>query len=186
MRHGKPDIPSLGKINAGKLAYWINLYNAAGICDVHQPPPETRKIAAHSEIIVCSDLPRSLTSAKLLGLRNIHSIEPMFREMGLPHTSFPSPKLSATAWTALLRILWFLGYSSNSESFREAKLRARICASKLKELSAPMNSVLFIGHGLLNRFIAKELIVSGWRGPKIPGKQYWDFAIYKHPKPLPS
>lgn len=178
MHHGKPNLPPPAKLTAGMLQAWLQSYNTSGICHQHRPPYETCHIASNSQVIVCSDLPRSLKSAAMLGLTDIHHIEPMFRELALPHAHFPSPRLSINTWITFFRMLWFLGFSPNCESFREAKLRAQICAQKLKELAKQANSVLFIGHGALNRLIAKELLVSGWRGPRVPGKNYWEYGVY--------
>jgi broad specificity phosphatase PhoE len=180
LRHGKPDVPKLGKLRASEIYQWIESYNSAGLNIEHRPSREAIEIANNCNTIVCSDLPRSIESARALGVREVNHIESMFREMGLPYASFPSPKLSPNIWAALFRVLWFFGYSSNGESLREAKLRASNGASMLKEIAANTGSVLLVGHGFVNRFIAKELLSNGWQGPASPGKKYWEFGIYEY------
>jgi broad specificity phosphatase PhoE len=58
-------------------------------------------------------------------------------------------------------------------------MRATSAARRLVELSRNSAPVLFVGHGLINRLIAQELLLSGWKGPKSPGHHYWDFALYE-------
>lgn len=180
LRHGKPDIPEFGKLRASEILRWIESYNSAGIMKDHQPSREAVEIANNCNAVVCSDLPRSVESAEALRIKGVNHIEPVFREMGLPYANWPSPKLSSSVWAALFRILWFLGYSSNAESLRAAKLRASSGANRLKEIAYNNDSVLLVGHGFVNRFIAKELLSNGWQGPANPGKKYWEFGVYEY------
>jgi broad specificity phosphatase PhoE len=179
LRHGKPDVPELGKLRASEIQHWIDSYNSAGLRADHQPPRETVGICKDCEAVVCSNLPRSVESARALGVKKVNYIESLFREMELPYSSFPSPKLPPDVWAALFRVLWFFGFSSNSESLSEAKTRALNGANRLKEIAAESGSVLLVGHGFVNRFIAKELLSSGWQGPANPGQKHWEFGVYE-------
>jgi len=180
IRHGKPDIPKPGKIRAREVHQWIKSYNAAGLKLDHKPSKEAIEIASNCKVVVCSDLPRSMESARALGVRGIDFTDSMFREARLPYSCFPSPKLSPRIWEVLSRVFWFFGYSSNGESFREAKRRASNGANRLKEIAENTGSVILVGHGFVNRFIAKELLLNGWQGPVSPGKKYWEFGVYKY------
>ncbi len=182
LRHGKPDVSEHRKFRANELHRWIESYNSAGIISEHVPSRGAIEITSVCNTVVCSDLERSVESARALGVKKISVIEPMFREMGLPFCSFPTLKLSPSIWAAFFRVLWFLGYSSNSESIHEARLRASIGANRLIEMARKNGSVLLIGHGFANRFIAKELLSEGWQGPKSPGKKYWEFGEYYYVK----
>ncbi len=180
IRHGKPDLPELGKLRAKEIPRWIDTYNAAGVNAAH-PPSRAAVAMAHScNTVVCSDLPRSVESAQALGVREVTHIESVFRETGLPFSNSPSPRLSPRIWASWFRVLWLLGYSSNGESIGEARLRASDGASRLKELAVRDGSVLLVGHGFLNWFIARELLANGWRGPARPGMKYWEFGVYEY------
>ena len=179
LRHGKPDVPKLGGVSASKIGQCIDAYNAAGVRLEDKPSNGAIEIANSCNVVVCSDLPRSIESAQALGVSEINHIESVFREMGLPFASFPSPKLSPVIWAAIFRTLWFMGFSSNSESLREAKIRALHGAGRLREIAEADGSVLLVGHGFVNRFIAKELLSTGWKGPACPGKKYWEFGVYE-------
>jgi hypothetical protein len=179
LRHGKPDVPEYRKLRAEELHQWITSYNSAGIIPEHVPSKDAIEIANTCNLVVCSDLPRSMESAKLLRIKEINVIQSVFREMGLPFGRFPFLKMYPNKWAALFRVLWFFGYSSNSESLKEAKIRAVVGSNFLKETATKNGSVLLVGHGFMNKFIAKELLSSGWKGPEYPGRKYWEFGVYE-------
>lgn len=37
LRHGKPDVPELGRLRASELRHWIKLYNSAGLKRSQRP-----------------------------------------------------------------------------------------------------------------------------------------------------
>ncbi|MEJ1368984.1 MAG: hypothetical protein RPU35_12395 [Candidatus Sedimenticola sp. (ex Thyasira tokunagai)] len=103
----------------------------------------------------------------------------IFNEAGLPTANWQAIKLSPKIWAVAFRILWLLGYSKSSESFREAKLRASEAVERLIEIALESESVVFVGHGVYNRILANELRSRGWSGPKNPGSKYWAFGVYE-------
>ena len=180
LRHGKPDMPAFGKLKAYEMSKWIETYNSAGIDRKQIPPESVTEMASNCKAVVCSDLPRSVESADVLKTGHVHLSDSIFREMSLPYANWNSLRLSPTIWVALFRLLWFLGYSSHCESYYSSKLRAITVAQRLKELAVEHGSVLLVGHGLLNHFLAKDLLSTGWQGPTNPGKHYWEFGVYKY------
>ena len=163
LRHGLPDLPAEMKIRACELRQWIDIYNSAGVNKKQTVSGQSIAIAASCNVVVCSNLPRSIQSAETLGVKHIEFSDSLFREMDLPHANWNSPRFSPYTWTAFFRLLWFLGYSANVESFHSSKIRAIAGARKLAQIAEQRESVLFIGHGLINYFIAKELLSNGWR-----------------------
>lgn len=50
-----------------------------------------------------------------------------------------------------------------------------------KDADAP---VLLMGHGIINRFIAKELLATGWKEQTRPRTGYWGAGVYsRYPPP---
>lgn len=97
----------------------------------------------------------------------------------MPVANWQAIKLSPKIWALAFRILWLLGYSRNSESFKEAKSRASEAVDKLTEIAREYESVLFVGHGVFNRILSNELRRHGWLGPKNPGSNHWAFCVYE-------
>ena len=182
MRHGKPDMPELGKLNASEFHRWIEAYNSASLDTTHKPSKQAVEIANHCNFIVCSDLRRSIESAQILGVKDIHCIGAIFREVELPYSRFLSPRLAPEVWFVLYRILWFMGYAANSESLSLARQRAVIAANSLHNKALRHNSVFCIGHSIFNSFIAKELVTKGWQGSSSIFSKHWEISEYKYVK----
>jgi broad specificity phosphatase PhoE len=180
MRHGKPKLSKQAWIAAKDFYLWINAYNSAPLCAHHRPSVEALAAANACKIVVCSSLRRSAESAEMLGLKNISAFDPALREMEMPYSSMLSIMLPPMVWAIVFRTRWLFGYSANSESFYEAKMRASQAAFSLMEMAKGNEVVLFIGHGLLNRYIALQLRTSGWEGPKKPASKYWSFSVFEH------
>ena len=161
LRHGKPRVPVFGKLRACEFHQWIEAYNLAPLDPNSKPSTELVSLAKRCDTIICSNLRRSIESAKVLGVKDIHSIDAIFREFELPYAKGLSrkgaPKLSPGVWSVLYRILWFMGYAPNCEPFSAAKQRAASAANILQNKAVSNQTVLFVGHSLLNNFIAKKL-----------------------------
>ena len=176
-RHGKPKIGFSKMVSPRDMHKWIDSYNASGICESNKPSGKAIEAVGKSDVVVCSDLPRSIESAKVLSQKNVLSF-PEFREIGLPYASWGFPVLPPKIWTIVFRVIWFFGYSANSENMNAAKIRAIRGVTKLEALAKEHGAVVLVGHGIINRLIVNELMLRGWLGPKDPGRKYWDFDIY--------
>jgi broad specificity phosphatase PhoE len=184
MRHGEPKIDLSDmlkkKCSANELKTIFGVYINSGLNTQKRLPPEALRVAKTCNAIVCSDLPRSIESATALGVLNINLIDSIFREADLPYTNWRYPKLTVFTWGIFFRVLWYLGYSNRADSITSVKRRAETAAVKLKQMADEHGSVILIGHGIINRFVAKKLRYNGWRGPKNPGYNYWEYGIYEH------
>ena len=184
LRHGITNLPEWNKIHSSRMSEWIEAYNTAGVKNEStQPCQEMLREFSH-KFIVCSNLTRSTHSAKIIGYQSPHLIDGMFREAELPKIQLPMIRLTPHAWSMVFRVFWFVGASPNAESVEKFKPRVSLAAEKLIQLAKNHDSVLLIGHGIINRFLAKELIASGWSGEEAPngnkywGHKYWEYATY--------
>ncbi len=180
LRHGQPEFEWVRSVKGSEIRSLEKAYDSAGI--IGEPSKESQSLANQHNCVVCSDLPRSLQSAKAVGARTIHLSDSIFREMNIPYFDNVPIKLPIKVWVPILRGLWFLGFSKNTESISVAKSRLKQASEKLVELAAEHQSVLFVGHGFLNHYIAKELLANNWLGPSSPGKKYWEFGAYRYAK----
>ena len=183
LRHGRPKVPDLGKLSAYDFYRWIEAYNLATLDCRHKPAQEVVELATACNIIVCSDLRRSLESAKVLGIKEVDYVDALFREFELPCSTNTywqrGPKLSPRRWAVIYRILWFMGYSSHCESFAAAKHRANKAANILLHKAEHSETVLFVGHSLLNSFIARKLRSKGWQGSISLFNKYWEISVFE-------
>jgi broad specificity phosphatase PhoE len=178
LRHGAPDFEWRRSVKGSEFRSLEREYDSAGV--VGSPPEEILDLVPHHKCIVCSDLPRSIQSAKALGVEAIHCASAVFREMNIPYFDNTPVKMPLKYWVVLLRSLWFLGFAKNTESISVAKARAKKASEKLMELADEHRSVLLVGHGFLNHYVAKELLGNNWTGPRNPGRAYWEFGTYEY------
>ena len=80
----------------------------------------------------------------------------------------------------LLRLLWLCGYAGRVESVQHARQRAQRAADKLIALSQ-QGTVLLVGHGSMNKLIARQLRKRGWQAEKHASSRHWSSAIYHRP-----
>jgi len=178
IRHGKPTVELKGKAKARDIGEIISRYDLSGIAD--EPPETAKQRASACHVAVCSDFTRSLESAKALGFSDILLSDPLFREIAIPHFKQGTLTMSVEAWGILLRCLSVIGFSRNGESLYMAKKRAEVAASTLIDMAREHKSVLLVGHGFVNYFIAQELLARNWVGPSKPGGGYWKYGVYQY------
>ncbi|MFV2056196.1 MAG: hypothetical protein ACC707_06985, partial [Thiohalomonadales bacterium] len=183
LRHGKPEVDLMSllkkRCSSSYLGRLVTAYEFAGLNEDDEVSKEVIHLAATCNIMVHSDLPRSVESVKALGVNNIHHCsDAIFREPNLPYANWKYPKLPLLIWFLLFRVMWHFGYSNNAESIKKARKNAATGARILREYSKIYGTVILVGHGVVNKFIAKELLSAGWAGPKSPGNEYWSYGIY--------
>ena len=181
IRHGKSLNNTKARMSASGFGQWIDSYNHSGIDTRYAPSSHALAQAGTCATVVCSHLCRSIESARALGVLSIDVQDALFRECDMPYTHWKYPKLSVSGWSLLFRVLQMFGYSSNAESLKEAKLRAKRCALQLGQLANENGSVLFVGHGFLNWLIVRQLLRQGWVGPRHAGREHWSYGIYRYP-----
>lgn len=176
MRHGEPVLAQTGRITPFEMERWIEHYNLAEV-EADSAPIAGLPWLNASTCIAASTAPRALSSVQALGY-TASVVDAVFCEAQLPFALWCFPRLSPVVWAAFFRLFWFFGYSRGSESIQVAKVRAKIAARKLIAL-AEQGPVLLVGHGIMNRLIAKELIALGWSGPAKHQNNYWSASVYR-------
>lgn len=186
MRHGEPNSNLSDKLkmkcSAIELKPLIREYTNSGLNPHSKPTSEAISVSKTCKSVVCSDLRRSIESAKAIEVPRIDLIDSVFRESDLPHAQWRYPKLTLFTWFLFFRAMWFLGYSNNGEQISVAKHRAEIASAILKRLAVEQGSVMLIGHGIFNRLLSKQLRSNGWVGPINPGNNYWEYGVYESNK----
>ncbi|WP_368185275.1 histidine phosphatase family protein [Aestuariibius sp. HNIBRBA575] len=167
-RHGEVEFDKWAWSSASSLRALVEHYDSQQII----LPPTTPPPANHFEVVVCSCLPRSISSAKTLFQRYDRSDE-LFREAELPNLPPLPLKLPAIILFVIARMMWRCGAEENCESYAAFKGRAKDAARELVGIAETNTNVAFVGHGLINFFIAQELLQLGFEGPKAPIREHW-------------
>lgn len=163
LRHGRvaAEKPAAA-ITQSAFRDWVTNYDQAPLDTTSVPSEQLRELAKRTQFIVCSDLSRSIESAKVLQ-REPNLISPAYRECEMPVTDGSRLKLPVNVWMSAMRGLQFTGIHPNAESISTFRLRSRQSATQLNALAGLHRSVMLIGHGLLNRSLHKQLLKLGWK-----------------------
>ncbi len=177
MRHGEPEIDVHQRRSGVEMQQWIQNYDLSTVRKDSDIPAAEQNIANSAKYVICSTAPRTRSSVDALGL-TAQQIDQIFCEAELPVLAWHWPRLNPAYWLVIFRLLWWFGFSRGVESFQLATRRAHIAAQKLIMLSQH-GSVLLLGHGFMNRLIAKELKQLGWQRHQSSGSGYWHCAVFE-------
>lgn len=184
LRHGEPDLALWKKIPTSRMPEWIDAYNSAGVKDESESCTRALFAGINFKFMVCSNLPRSIHSGQLLDQNMPKLIDELFREAELPIIKIPLIRLMPHTWSIIFRLFWFAGVSDKVESVGLFKQRVALAGNKLEKLTEEHETVLFTGHGILNRFLAKQLISKGWTMEsasninKYLDYRYWEYTTF--------
>ena len=176
VRHGRPKFHVNNIISASGFSQWVRCYNKSKICS-ESTPPKALIDRSKKSFIVSSNLNRAIHSASLCINKSPDLILKELREMDIPRFKLPL-KAKANNWLIISRLLWFFNFNGQVESFKQAKMRARLAASKLVELTKQHDEIVVFSHGLINKYLAKELIKLGWSG-SYKRQSYWGSTTLK-------
>ncbi|TYR81503.1 histidine phosphatase family protein [Priestia megaterium] len=179
IRHGRSLCVDDKRMSCTAFKKWVEKYDSSGVVTEHNYPKQTVAKINNANLVITSDLKRSIHSAQLLKEEMPLLSDSMFREVELPVIHVPARvKLKPNTWAVMVRCLWFSGYSNSCESFKEAKKRAEQAAQSLIAYAKEHQFVTVVGHGFFNIMIAKELQKAGWNADqKINGK-HWNCSAY--------
>lgn len=178
IRHGQSLWTENKPMTGHEFIKWVEQYDSHGVCEETFYPQTTIEKIKAANIVITSDLKRSLESAKHLK-PNVNVISnSLFRETEMPVAQIGGLRLHASMWAVILRCSWFMGYSKGCESVSEAKRRAEAAARFLVERAKEHQTVVLVGHGFFNRMIAKELIKNGWTGNRKTSAKHWDSTTF--------
>jgi len=178
VRHGKPGAMSTAPITGRNVGQWVRQYNDVGITRELAPAAAVRELASSARCVVTSDLPRAKESAAWLSASKDVRVDPELREAALPDSLGISIRLSPGAWVVLARVAWWLNWCETEETLALTRQRASRVADRLEALAAEYGSVMVVGHGMFNRFVASQLLRRGWRGPSMLPRAYWAMAQF--------
>lgn len=176
IRHGMPTSANNPTVNACDYTKWIRRYNFSDVAKSSRP--EHINSQYESFYTIASDLKRAIHSTVIYTRKMPEEVDKLYREMEIPRYKLPI-RLTAWHWVYFSRFLWMLGFKGSFESFKQAKQRADIAATKLIEVAKKQDKVVLFGHGYMNLYIRKSLVQKGW---KLTSKSnaYWGVTTLKN------
>jgi len=180
-RHGRPDLPAEARqpICGREIGRWYRSYDASGIVAGVDAPAALREAARAAGCVVASDTRRAIESAARLIAADTIRVEASLREVGFPESLDSSLRLSPNLWVLIARAAQMLDRDDDEGGRAAVRARAAAVADRLAQLAADHRSVVAIGHGWFNRFVARELRRQGWHGPRFVRSGYWSSVTYE-------
>lgn len=172
-RHGEVQFDKWAWSSASDLRKLVEHYNSQPIDNSTKPLSSGKDF----EVIVCSKLPRSISSAKSL-FQKCDSSKQLFNEAELPDLPPIPLKFPAVILFVIARTMWRYGAEKNCESYAAFGERAKDAAHELVKIAETNWNVAFVGHAFINLFIAQKLLQLGFEGPKAPTRKHWAGTVY--------
>lgn len=189
VRHGKSKMNHTCRVNCAEFKQWIQEYDALGIeqsVEIHQDHilVSTKNILMKVKHTVSSDLKRAFASSMQLIDGQMIESDVVYREVNPPtfNASMKWLKLKPLTWLVMMRLLWLLGYSNETESKKEVRTRITHACEKLIGKANKYDEVALIGHGYTNYLIGKELCAQGWYRISKENHHHWGHTVYQNTK----
>lgn len=178
IRHGEPDITKTGKFSREEARQYLKCYDS--VCIIVPEKPFFNLEDREDVKVFSSPVNRALTTAHYLcGVDKDITVSPDFREFETRIDDHGSKRrLPIKFWTVTARVKWMLsGKQEGIESFSEARKRARKAAKQLDKASEENPKVLLTAHGMVNRYIKRNLKRLGWTVVEDTGSDYFGTTI---------
>ena len=159
VRHGRSAHVHAGWLSREEFLRWREAYEAAGIHENEVPPAELREVAKSVAVILASNAPRAIATAKMLAPEREIVIDARLRELELAPPHLPL-RMPWTMWALAFVVRSLLGRSHASA---EEHARAREAAAMLDALARREGDLLVATHGSMRILLAKSLRQMGWQ-----------------------
>jgi broad specificity phosphatase PhoE len=182
VRHGASTHVHSGWIDAAGFREWRRRYEAAGIREDERPPAEIAELAAQADLVLSSDAPRAVASARQLAPGREVIVSPLLRELDLEGPNLGGLRLPLAAWAfavggRALVLTLLRRYPSSAEA-----ARIEGAAAWLEELAAQHAVIVAVTHASFRRRLAARLVGAGWQAE--PGRRslrHWSAWAFSRP-----
>jgi broad specificity phosphatase PhoE len=180
IRHGRSSHVHAGWIDAEGFRAWREAYEAAGIVETERVPPQLKQLAERADMLLASDAPRAIASARMLAPGREVIVSPLLRELDLRGADLGAVRLPLIGWALAVGARTLLltlrrRYPPASEADRVDQ-----AATWLGELSEKHSLVLAVTHASFRRRLANRLVETGWKAePGTRSLQHWSAWIFR-------
>lgn len=180
IRHARSSHVHAGWIDANGFRAWREAYEAAGIHESERVPDHLERLADSADVVLSSDAPRAVASARLLAPGHEMIVSPLLRELDLRPLHLGALRLPLPAWALAVGgrtlLLTIRGqYPSAAETDRINK-----AAAWLEELAVQHSLILVVTHATFRRRLANRLLQAGWQ--REPGRRtmkHWSAWFFR-------
>jgi broad specificity phosphatase PhoE len=169
-------------LDAAGFRAWREAYEAAGIEAGEAIPARLAQLAETADLVVSSDAPRAVASARLLARDRETIASPLLRELDLHGPRLGGLRLPLLGWALAVggrALLLTLGrrYPSTAETARIDE-----AAAWLEDLAGGHPLILAVTHASFRKRLARRLVHAGWQ--QEPGRgslRHWSASLlFRH------
>jgi broad specificity phosphatase PhoE len=184
IRHGHSAHVRTGWMDAAGFRAWRKAYEAAGILEGERVPADLLQLAASADLVLASDAPRAMASARLLAPGREILVSPLLRELDLEGPNLGGLPLPLAAWALAVGVrMLFLIFRRQYPSAAEAT-RVHQAATWLEELAAQHALTVVVTHASFRRQLSRRLEPKGWQAE--PGRRSlrpWSTWLFRRRSP---
>ncbi len=180
VRHGRSAHIHTGWIDSAGFRAWREAYEAAGILDDERVPSDLLTLAGRADLVVSSDAPRAVASARRVTPGREIVVSPLLRELDLEGPSLGGLRLPLFAWAfavggRALALTLRGQYPSAAET-----ARVHEAAAMLNELAGRHSLIVAITHASFRRSLSNRLVRLGWQAePGGRSMRNWSAWIFR-------
>lgn len=182
VRHGRSAHVHTGWIDGDGFRAWRAAYEAAGIRESERVPADLKRVAAQADLVLASDAPRAVSSARLMAPARDIVVSPLLRELDLEGPHLRGLRLPLAAWALAVggrSLLTSLRgqYPSPAETARIAE-----AAAWLGALASEHSLIVGVTHASFRERLARQLVRTGWQAePGSRSSRHWSAWLFKRP-----
>lgn len=178
VRHGRSALVHDGRwFRWAEVQAYEDAYDAAGIRDDDRPAAESEALLASKPIVVASDLPRAIASARRLAPDGEIHISPSLREIRLEPPRWIPGRLPIQIWDMFSHVQW--SYRLFSKADHEYVRRATQAVDWLIDHAGQSSNVVAVTHGGFRRLLDAGLVARGWTRA-FDKKRYHNWSVWSY------
>jgi broad specificity phosphatase PhoE len=179
VRHGKPALSRKVWLDWRGYRDWWKQYDEGGLLETQKIPEKLKILAVKADVFISSPLRRAVETAILLRGSPPDFTDPDLVEAALPPPHLGGLKFRPKTWGTYSRVLWYIGWSDDMETHRDARIRAEKMCDKLGDHAKGGKMVFVTAHGWFNRMLKGSLKKRGWQCVSQNGDLHWSFRRFE-------
>jgi broad specificity phosphatase PhoE len=162
VRHAPSSLVRTGWLTSDGFRAWRAEYERAGILDTAGPPEPLAQSITRDTVVIASDAPRALLTARRLAPRHRAIVSPLLRELQLDAPQLDGWSLPLTAWAIVVG--WHTWRLTRRGEWPPAGERTRIqdAVAWLLPHTVAHRRVVVVTHAVFRSRLAAALREEGW------------------------
>lgn len=163
VRHGRSSHVQAGWITASGFEAWRRSYEAAGIRDDERVPDDLAQLVDPDTLVICSDAPRAVATARLLAPGREIITTPLLAELELAGPRWGGLRMPLVAWAVAVGARALVARLRRQYPSRAEATRIADAAALIHQLAMLHPRVVVVTHASFRQLLGKRLARTGWR-----------------------